>query len=298
MPYCNLSPPLPGPGMTGIPTDRKTTSSRESHSSSTLSSSQVASRMKDQLWGVLGNATFQVDLTAEDAVFYADPNNVQAVIGRLQQHHNLTNATLLGDGPSSESSPRFPSEGFRIEEDSYGPLIHLLNRIIYAANECLPPTGTPRYLKNLHFYQFEREKIAIKHTKPDGVGLLCYPSLPSGRDFFWDDAEVIIKAKSQIHGLILQSATHARCSLVHNRRRLFATTIAFNHETLEIYFFVFHRSGLSSSSTIPPHTRRIPSICQAYGWNPVDPKRGRFWPRHDTLHRCVSHKWPGLWPSG
>ncbi|KAI0254121.1 hypothetical protein BJV78DRAFT_1280509 [Lactifluus subvellereus] len=212
-----------------------------------MSSSQVGSQqigMEDRLRGELKHATFQVDLTAEDAVFYADPNYVQAVIDRLQQHHNLTNVTLLGDDPSSESSPRFPSEGFRMEKDSYDPLMHLLNKTVYATNECLPPT--PRHLKNLRFYRYKGEKIdihgSIKRLEPDGVGLIRYSSMPSRREVSWEDVEIVVKAKRKIHGLILQSAAYARCSLVHDRRRSFATTIAFNHDTLEIYFFVFHHS--------------------------------------------------------
>ena len=75
--------------------------------------------MKDRVSEELKTATFHVDLTCEDAIFYADPNDVQAVIGRLQQHHNLTDVTLLKGGLSSESSPRLP-----VETGRYGNRIY------------------------------------------------------------------------------------------------------------------------------------------------------------------------------
>jgi hypothetical protein len=121
-------------------------------------------------------ATFFVDLTNQDAVFHADSNDVQAVLHRLQGHYNLTSNTLLGGGASSETSPRFPPGGFGKESHSYEPLIHLLNMIVRATNDCLP--ATQRYLHHLRFHsgriEVEENYGSIKALKPDGVGLVFF----------------------------------------------------------------------------------------------------------------------------
>jgi hypothetical protein len=90
--------------------------------------------MKNPIMKELSCVTFFVDLTAEDAIFHADSNNVQAVFDRLQGHYNLTSNTWLGGRVSSETSPRFPCGGFGKEGDSYKPLTHLLNMIVHATN--------------------------------------------------------------------------------------------------------------------------------------------------------------------
>lgn len=64
--------------------------------------------MKDRVSEELKIATFRVDLTCEDAIFYTDPNDVQAMIGRLQQHHNLTDVTLLEGGLFVRKQPAAP----------------------------------------------------------------------------------------------------------------------------------------------------------------------------------------------
>jgi hypothetical protein len=101
---------------------------------------QMIARVPDEL----KNATHRADLTAEGAILHTDPNTVKAVIDCLESHHKLTHETLkLPPGtanPRSKSSatnPRFPSDGFKDEDDSYEPLVHLLNKVIDAANQCM-----------------------------------------------------------------------------------------------------------------------------------------------------------------
>ena len=107
-------------------------------------------------------AIFLIDLTAEGAPFHADSNSVQVVLGRLRDHYDTTNTTLLSDNDSSVDRPRFPSSGFKEEGQSYEPLVHFLNVIVRATNESLLPS--PRYLRGLHsVIMGGRWKILISH---------------------------------------------------------------------------------------------------------------------------------------
>jgi hypothetical protein len=209
--------------------------------------SHTREKINNLIMKQLSCATFFVDLTNQDAVFHADSNDVQAVLHRLQGHYNLTSNTLLGGGASSETSPRFPPGGFGKESHSYEPLIHLLNMIVRATNDCLP--ATQRYLRHLRFHsgriEVEENYGSIKALKPDGVGLVV--DLPAERKISWRQVEVVIQVKSQIPILVKQAATYARCCLVNNQRRSFAIAIGFDHKRLIVCFLVFHRSGLSSS---------------------------------------------------
>jgi hypothetical protein len=96
-----------------------------------------------------------IDLTAKGAPFHADSDTVQVVLGRLRDHYGTTSTSLLSDNDSSVDTPRFPPGGFRREEESYKPLMHFLNAIVLATNDCLPPS--PRYLSNTHFLLHRRE---------------------------------------------------------------------------------------------------------------------------------------------
>jgi hypothetical protein len=168
--------------------------------------------MKNPIMKELSCATFTVDLTAQDAVFHADLNDVQAVLRCLQRHHNLTSNTLLGDIASSETNPRFPRGGFREKRNSYRPLTYLLNTIVRAANECLP--ATQRYLRHLRFHSYGIEVKdnygSIKALKPDGVGLVV--DLPAEQKISWGQVEVVIEVKNQIPALIKQACD--LCSLL------------------------------------------------------------------------------------
>ena len=84
----------------------------------------------------LKGATYYVDLTAEDGILHADPRTVEAVVDGL----GTTFQALTAGGDSSATDPRFPVNGFRHEYRSYGPLIHLLNKIIDTAKLYMPPS--------------------------------------------------------------------------------------------------------------------------------------------------------------
>src|SRR5258708_37898164 len=105
--------------------------------------------MKSQILREFKGATFLVNLTAEGAPFHADSNSVQAVLGRLRHRYGTTDTTLFSEADSSVDCPRFPRGGFQKKGKSYKPLVHFLNVIIRATNECLLPG--PRYLTCLQF---------------------------------------------------------------------------------------------------------------------------------------------------
>ncbi len=211
--------------------------------------------MKSQILREFKSATFLVDLTTEGAPFHADSNDVQAVLGRLRHHYGTTDTTLLSDDDSSVDSPRFPPSGFQKEGKSYKPLIHFLNVIVRATNECLLPS--PRYLRGLHFDHHGREMEEIYNSrrplKPDALGLLHSP-ISHQQKLSWKDVAIIVEVKDQVPELIQQLSTYAHCYLAVDRRRSFATAIGFNHKSLQIFFFAFHRSGLSSSGPISLRT--------------------------------------------
>jgi len=221
--------------------------------------------MDDRLLKGLRGATFCVDLTAQGAIFYAEPKDVRAVLNRIQQQHHLTADTLFGRGSSSHNNPRFPPQGFDQKAHSVKPLVHFLNAIICVTKETLHPSaevvasckGSPQcYLSSLCFHSHGIEVVGryVDPLKPHGLGLLG--GLPAGGKIFWEDVEVIVEVDSQIDVLVQQAAMHARCSLLNNGRRLFAISIGFNYRTLEVYFFVFHRSGLSSSRPLSLRTQQ------------------------------------------
>jgi hypothetical protein len=177
------------------------------------------------------------------------------VIDCLASRHNLTHGTLqLPPGtadPGSKSSatnPRLPSDGFKDEDDSYEPLVHLLNKIINVANQCISVS----HLSSLRFHHFGKEAKArydcAKCLKPDGVGIIG--ELPTGAedsDLSWEDIEVIVESKRTVRQMVQQSGMYTRFCLMNNQRRFFALGIGFHFTTLDVYVFVFHRSGFSSS---------------------------------------------------
>jgi hypothetical protein len=116
--------------------------------------------MKNRIRREFKGSTYLVDLSAEEAIFYAHPDRIQAVLGRLRHHYGLTDATLLSDEDSSVDNPRFPLGGF--QGTSYKPLVHFLNVIVHATNDCLPPG--PRYLRGLHFDHHGREMEEIYNS--------------------------------------------------------------------------------------------------------------------------------------
>ena len=228
-------------------------SSSSSHSLSDTSLHQEV--MKDRIRKEFKGSTFLVDLSAEGAPFYAHPDSIQAVLGRLSNHYGFTDATLLSDEDSSVDSPRFPPGGF--QGTSYRPLVHFLNAIVNATNDCLPPS--PRYLSDLHFdhhgWEMEEAYTTNSHQplSPEVLGLLRSPT-SQRQKVSWNDVAIIVEANDHIPELIVQLSTYARSYLTVDRRRSFAPAIGFNHKTLEIFFFAFHRSGLSSSGPISLRT--------------------------------------------
>jgi hypothetical protein len=218
----------------------------ESPSLSTMPESQVPQHQKDmkaRTVAELKGAAYHVDLTAEGAILQADPDTVKNVLHCLQHDHKLTAKTLTTKGRSLRTKPRLPGRGFQNEASSYEPLAHLLNKIVDATSI---PMGS--YLSGLRFHKFGNE-VAEKYgrykgLKPDGIALLG--NLPTGK-VSWEDIEIVIESKRDTKPIISQAATYARCSLVHNLRRSFALAIGFNFKSLEVFFMVFHRSGLSAS---------------------------------------------------
>ena len=249
--------PSPASGMSQHQTNVRHSTVVQSPSSATSHPSLNQDVMKTQMQREVHRATFLVDLTAEGAPFHADSDTVQLVLGRLRDHYGITSTTLFSNDDSSVDNPRFPPKGFQRERLSYIPLTHFLNTIVRATNDCLPPG--PRYLKDMHFLHYGREMEGIYNShrplKPDALGLFRLPQSPEQK-FSWNLNEVamIVEVKDQIADSILQLATYGRCYLAADRRRSFALAIAFSHKSLEICFFVFHRSGLSSSGPISLRT--------------------------------------------
>ena len=116
----------------------------------------------------LRGATYHVDLTAEDGILRADPGIVESVNNSLQ----ATFQALTSGGRSSVTKPRLPTDRFSNEARSYGPLVHLLNKIINTATKHVPQSQ----LSKLQFHTFGGE---VKETygshkglKPDGIGTI------------------------------------------------------------------------------------------------------------------------------
>jgi hypothetical protein len=191
----------------------------------------------------LKGGMYQADLTAEGAIFYADPDTVQTVLDRLRVHHNLTATSLTAGGQSSAAKPRLPKGGFKPRSNSYKPFVHLLNKIVDGANECI--LGS--HLSGLRFHTFAKEVDekygTVKGLKPNGIGVIGELQTTVS----WEDVEISVESKSTVEEMVKQAAMYAHCSLLNNLRRFFALGIGFNSTTLEAYVFVFHRSGLSAS---------------------------------------------------
>ncbi|KAF8491081.1 hypothetical protein F5888DRAFT_1078011 [Russula emetica] len=220
--------------------------------------------MKALLEAELEGATYYVDLTAKDAIFYADPGTVQAVIDSLE----TTFQTLTSGGDSSATDPRFPEHSFPSEPPSYGPLSNLLNKIIYTASRHMPRSLLTE-LRFQHFGDEMKDKYgSFKGLKPDGVGTIG--ELSTGTEepaevpakgpakkpvLSWEQVEATFESKSTIMDMVRQSATYARCCLISNQRRFFSLGIGFHFKKLEAYVFLFHRAGLSSSYPLKVTTR-------------------------------------------
>jgi hypothetical protein len=65
-------------------------------------------------------------------------------------------------------------------------LVHLLNMIVHATNNCLPLTQ--RHLRRLRFHSYgmevEEKYVSVGPFKPDGVGILI-DDLPTGGKISW-----------------------------------------------------------------------------------------------------------------
>jgi hypothetical protein len=217
---------------------------------------EPAHQMIAQVTDELKYTTYRVNLTTEGAILHADPNVVKTVIDCLESRHDLTHQTLtLPPGTagtrsksSSPTNPRLPSDGFKVEVDSYEPFIHLLNKVVDGANQCISAS----HLGGLRFHRFWNEAKGrygyAQGLKPDCVGIIG--ELPTGTkdlDLSWKDIEVTIESKMTVPQMVHQSALYTRFCLLNNLRRFFAFGIGLHITTLDVYVFVFHRSGFSSS---------------------------------------------------
>jgi hypothetical protein len=256
-----LSIDTPSPAQAGISQYQNNVRSTSSgavkpSSSSDSDCSSDPPAMKIQIPKEFRDASFLVDLAAEGAPFHADSDTVQVVLGRLLHHYGITSTTLLSDDDSSVDTPRFPPGGFQKEGKPYEPLLHFLNVIVRATNDCLVPT--PRYLRGLYFYHYGREMEETDNSqrplKPDALGLARSPTSHQQK-FSWNDVTIIVEAKDQVTELLQQLVTYARCYLSVDRRSSFAPAIGFDHKSLGMFFFAFHRSGLSSSGSISLQTQ-------------------------------------------
>ena len=229
----------------------QTIPSSDSHSHPSLSQEDMRKEILNEFKG----AIFRVDLTADGAPFHADSDSVEAVLAHLRDQYGVTDTTLLSDETSSKDSPRFPPGGFRREVDSYTPLRDFLNAIVVSTNKSLRRSS--RHLEGLEFKNYGREMNDIYNSprplKPDLLGLLPSPTTQQEK-VFWKDVAIFVEVKNQVIELVRQLSTYARCYLAADRRRSFAPAIGFHHKSLNIIFFAFHRSGLSSSGPIPLHT--------------------------------------------
>ncbi|KAH9996892.1 hypothetical protein BJV77DRAFT_1065650 [Russula vinacea] len=177
----------------------------------------------------LEGATFQADLTTEGAIFHADPNTVQTVLDHLRNYHGITATSLIAGGQSSAAKPRLPKHGFKPQA------IHTNLSSIFSTRSLMP-------LMN----EVEEKCGTVKGLKPDGIGIIGKLQTMVS----WEDIEISVESKSSAEELVKQAAMYAHCSLLNNLRRFFTLVIGFNFTTLEAYVFVFHHSGLSSSSPL------------------------------------------------
>jgi hypothetical protein len=258
---------------------------------------QMIARVTDEL----KNATYRVDLTTEGAILHTDPNTVKAVIDCLESHHKLTHETLkLPPGtanPRSKSSatnPRLPSDGFKDENDSYEPLVHLLNKVIDAANQCMSSS----HLSGLRFHHFGNGAKGgygiAKGLELDRVGIIG--KLPTGtEELSWEDIEVIVESKRTVRQMVHQSGMYTRFCLLNNLRRFFSLGIGLHFTTSDVYIFIFHRSGFSSSRPLKTYHRgRFQGSCEACCRHPILQTGGRLWPGHHTHSKHLLHQQPLL----
>jgi Fungal protein kinase len=207
----------------------------------------LQSKMNALIESELKGATYFVDLTTEDGILHADPGTVETVIDSLR----TTFRALTSGGDSSATDPRFPVNGFPNEPPSYIPLVHLLNKIVYTANQHLPPSR----LSGLRFHPFGGEVKGTfggcKGLKPDVVGVIGGFSTKTKKheqpELSWEMIEVTVESRKSIRDIVRQSGTYARYCLLSNQRRFFSLGIGFQYKSLDAYIFVYHRSGLSSS---------------------------------------------------
>jgi hypothetical protein len=175
---------------------------------------------------------------------------VDAVIADL----GTTFQALTSGGESSPNDPRLPTS-FEKETDSYGPLAHVLNKIIAIT---LPHITSPSLLSGLRFHPFGYEVKNIlgsqKPLKPDIVAVIGdlptktpieenagKPELP------WGLVEVVVESKATLMDMFRQAGTYARCCVLMNQRRFFSLGIGFQYKKMEAYVYAFHHGGLSSS---------------------------------------------------
>jgi hypothetical protein len=123
--------------------------------------------MKAQIEDELKGATYY-DLTTKDGIIHTDPRTVETVINGL----GTTFQELTSGGDSSATDPRLPVNGFPQEPQSYGLLVHLLNKIIGTANQYMPRSR----LSEFRFHPLKGKVKDIcgtyKGLKPDGVGII------------------------------------------------------------------------------------------------------------------------------
>jgi hypothetical protein len=254
--------------------------------------SQTHDELKKRVAGELTGATYFVDLTKEGGVLYADPETVQTVIDELRT--TSTFEELVGDDPSSEAHPRFPSS-FSKEIASYKPLADLLNKIVATAKRHILQKQ-PSLLQNLRFHHLACEVEGLvgskRQLKPDGVGIFGdLPTTPSVKKdgetkdkphILWEQIEVVVESKKRKGDMVRQSGSYSRSCILSNQMRFFGLGIGFHYVNMDAYVFVFHHAGLSSSrplkitepngfNTLVEHIVGILSIKDeaAYGLDPT-----------------------------
>lgn len=241
------------PGLTSHRDSSASVSATPSSVQRVGSDAQLQSTTKGVIEREIKDATFYVDLNTQDGILYADPQTVNTVCNDLRD----TFRALTSGGDSSASYPRFPTTEDPPESTSYEPLVHLLNQVIDTASPHIPPSQ----LSGLRFHCFSGKMKDIygshKGLKPDIVGIIGEPpigmknsaekSSAKKAELCWERVEVTVESKATVRDMVRQSGTYARCCLLSDPRRFFSLGIGFQYKNLEAYFFVYHRSGLSSS---------------------------------------------------
>ncbi|KAH8985022.1 hypothetical protein EDB92DRAFT_1884434 [Lactarius akahatsu] len=157
-----------------------------------------------------------------------------------------------------------------------------------------------RHLSNLCFHPHDQEMLEAVDSKnplkPNILGLLVRSPLPRKQKISWsdDDVAIIVEVKHGQLMLVGQLSAYARCFLSVDRRRSFSIAIAFDFQTLQIHFLVFHRSGSSSSHGLSLHSEAgFQSVVKHMVGILSIPDEKAFG-RQDTLWRCISHQQPRL----